>query len=115
MTTSASSIDGIQETHDRFRRLDGAYEASMKAHPPVSCTRHQGRHALYHDPGQRARVAALLDLMETEGIDKFYLSHLNYAGRGNINRKDDVILKTTRWAMDLLFRPLLGLYAARTA
>ena len=24
-------------------------------------------------------------------------------GRGNINRKDDVILKTTRWAMDLLF------------
>ena len=36
-------------------------------------------------------------------MDKFYLSHLNYAGRGNINRKDDVILKTTRWAMDLLF------------
>jgi radical SAM protein with 4Fe4S-binding SPASM domain len=45
----------------------------------------------------------LLNLMEAEGIDKFYLSHLNYAGRGNINRKDDVILKTTRWAMDLLF------------
>jgi radical SAM protein with 4Fe4S-binding SPASM domain len=45
----------------------------------------------------------LLNLMEAEGIDKFYLSHLNYAGRGNINRKDDVILKTTRWAMDMLF------------
>ena len=29
--------------------------------------------------------------MEDEGIDKFYLSHLNYAGRGNINRKDDVV------------------------
>ena len=28
---------------------------------------------------------------------------LNYAGRGNINRKVDVILKTTRWAIDLLF------------
>jgi len=48
-------------------------------------------------------LPALLKLMEDEGVDKFYLSHLNYAGRGNINRKDDVILKTTRWAMDLLF------------
>jgi radical SAM protein with 4Fe4S-binding SPASM domain len=48
-------------------------------------------------------LPALLKLMEDEGIDKFYFSHLNYAGRGNINRKDDAVLQTTRWAMDLLF------------
>ncbi len=41
--------------------------------------------------------------MEDEALDKFYLSHLNYAGRGNNNRKDDVVHQTTRQAMDLLF------------
>jgi Fe-coproporphyrin III synthase len=45
----------------------------------------------------------MLDLMEDEGVDKFYLSHLNYAGRGNKNRKDDAHTDITRAAMDLLF------------
>jgi len=36
-------------------------------------------------------------------VDKFYLSHLNYAGRGNKNRGDDAQHETTRRAMDLLF------------
>ncbi len=48
-------------------------------------------------------LPALLDLMEAERIDKFYLSHLNYGGRGNINRKTDAMFQTTRRAMDLLF------------
>ena len=96
------SIDGLRETHDRFRRLEGAFDASMRA--IRLC--HQGikvgmRFTMTQDNARE--LPELLDLMEQEGIDKFYLSHLNYAGRGNINRKDDVILKTTRWAMDLLF------------
>ena len=90
------SIDGIRETHDRFRRLDGAYEASMQA---IRLCHARGikvgmRFTMTQDNAHE--LPELLDLMESEGIDKFYLSHLNYAGRGNINRKDDVILKTTR-------------------
>jgi radical SAM protein with 4Fe4S-binding SPASM domain len=45
----------------------------------------------------------LLEIMDQERIDKFYLSHLNYAGRGNKNRKDDIVHQMTRKAMDLLF------------
>jgi radical SAM protein with 4Fe4S-binding SPASM domain len=41
--------------------------------------------------------------MEAERVDKFYLSHLNYGGRGNINRKTDAVFQTTRRAMDLIF------------
>ena len=41
--------------------------------------------------------------MDDEDIDKFYLSHLNYAGRGNTNRIDDAEREVTRNAMDLLF------------
>ena len=36
-------------------------------------------------------------------MDKFYLSHLNYAGRGNRHRGDDVVHRITRWAMDTVF------------
>ncbi len=97
------SIDGLKETHDRFRRLAGAYDASMRA---IRLCHEKGikvgmRFTMTQDNAQE--LPALLKLMEDEGIDKFYLSHLNYAGRGNINRKDDVVLKTTRQAMDLLF------------
>jgi Fe-coproporphyrin III synthase len=41
--------------------------------------------------------------MEAEDIDKFYLSHLVYAGRGNRYREDDAWHATTRRAMDLVF------------
>ena len=47
-----------------------------------------------------AELPALLDLVEREGFHKFYLSHLVYAGRGNMNRGDDAMRQTTRDAMD---------------
>jgi heme d1 biosynthesis radical SAM protein NirJ len=97
------SIDGLRETHDRFRRLPGAFDASLKG---IRLCRDAGikvgmRFTMTRD--NAAELPSLLQLMDDEGIDKFYFSHLNYAGRGNVNRKDDVMLKTTRWAMDLLF------------
>jgi heme d1 biosynthesis radical SAM protein NirJ len=97
------SIDGIRDTHDRFRRKAGAFDASMHA---IRLCRDRGikigmRFTLTQDNAHE--LPELLALMETEDIDKFYLSHLNYAGRGNINRKDDVVLQTTRQAMDLMF------------
>lgn len=49
----------------------------------------------------------LLQLMDDNNIDKFYLSHLNYGGRGNKNRKDDAHFNMTRAAMDLAVRDLL--------
>jgi heme d1 biosynthesis radical SAM protein NirJ len=97
------SLDGIRETHDRFRRKAGAFDAALNG---VRLCREAGAKV-----GIRFTLAqenahdfpALLELMETESIDKFYLSHLNYAGRGNKNRKDDAHFRTTRAAMDLLF------------
>lgn len=97
------SIDGIGETHDKFRQLDGAFDASMRA---VRLCQENGikvglRFTLTQDNAEE--LPELLKIVDDEGIDKFYLSHLNYAGRGNRNRKDDVVHQLTRWAMDLLF------------
>ncbi|MDP3844367.1 MAG: heme d1 biosynthesis radical SAM protein NirJ [Oxalobacteraceae bacterium] len=97
------SLDGLRETHDIFRRKQGAFDASLHG---VKLCRDAGikigvRFTLTQDNAKD--LPALLKLVDDEGIDKFYLSHLNYAGRGNKNRGHDAFLETTRNAMDLLF------------
>lgn len=97
------SLDGIGATHDKFRRLDGAFDRSLAA------VRHL--HARGVKVGLRFTMTAmnahdlpaLLQLMQTEAVDKFYFSHLNYAGRGNIHRARDAQFAATREALDLLF------------
>lgn len=97
------SLDGIAETHDRFRRQVGAFDASLNG---IRLCRERGvkigiRYTMTEDNAHD--LPRLLELLDTEQIDKFYFSHLNYAGRGNRNRKDDAHHRTTRQAMDLLF------------
>jgi len=97
------SIDGMRETHDAFRRSEGSFDASLRG---VRLCRERGikvglRFTLTQDnvndfPG-------MLQLMDDEDVDKFYLSHLNYGGRGNRNRKDDAVHAMTRRVMDTLF------------
>jgi heme d1 biosynthesis radical SAM protein NirJ len=97
------SLDGIAQTHDTFRRMSGAFDRSM--HGIRLCKARDIkvgiRFTLTQDNAHD--LPALLQLLEDEELDKFYLSHLNYAGRGNRNRKTDAFHRTTRQAMDLLF------------
>jgi len=97
------SLDGIAETHDRFRRQAGAFAASLNG---IRLCQEHGikvgiRYTMTEDNAHD--LLLLLGLLEQERIDKLYFSHLNYAGRGNRNRKDDAHHRTTRRAMDLLF------------
>jgi heme d1 biosynthesis radical SAM protein NirJ len=97
------SLDGLQATHDRFRRKQGAFGKSLAA---LRLCRDLGvkvgvRFTLTQD--NAADLPGLLDLVEDEHIDRFYLSHLNYAGRGNVNRKRDAHFRVTREALELLF------------
>ncbi len=97
------SLDGLAATHDRFRRKAGAFDAALHG---IRLCRDAGakvgvRFTLTAD--NAADFPRLLDLIDDERIDKFYLSHLNYAGRGNKNRRDDAHFRTTRSALDLLF------------
>ena len=97
------SIDGLCDTHDRFRRMEGAFDLALRG---VRLCRNAGikvglRFTLTED--NAAELPDLLRLMDDEDVDKFYLSHLNYAGRGNRNRRSDARHAVTRRAMDLLF------------
>lgn len=101
------SLDGIRGTHDKFRRLEGAFERSLAG---IRLCRDYGkngglkvgvRFTMTQDNAHD--LPGLLKLVEDEGIDRFYFSHLNYAGRGNVNRKHDAHHQMTRQAMELLF------------
>ncbi len=90
------SIDGLRDTHDEFRQMKGAFDQSMHA---VRLCRERGikvglRFTLTRN--NAGELPDLLDLMESEDVSKFYLSHLNYSGRGNKNRRRRG-LRATPW------------------
>jgi len=98
------SLDGIKDTHDQFRRVKGSFDDALRG---VHLCLDKGikvgiRFTLTQDNAMD--FPALLQLMDDNDIDKFYLSHLNYGGRGNRNRKDDAHFEMTRDAMDLMFQ-----------
>jgi len=97
------SLDGIKQTHDEFRRVKGSFDEAMHG---IKLCLERGikvglRFTLTQDNYQD--FPALLALMDDLNIDKFYLSHLNYGGRGNKNRRDDAHFERTRQAMELMF------------
>jgi heme d1 biosynthesis radical SAM protein NirJ len=97
------SIDGMRDTHDRFRQKAGAFDASLRA---IRLCRAAGiKVGMRFTPTQdnAHELPQILRLMDEEGVDKLYVSHLNYGGRGNRNRRSDVVHQATRRLMDLLF------------
>lgn len=97
------SLDGIGDTHDNFRRKAGSFADSLAG---IRLCRQYGikagiRFTLTQENAKD--FPAMLQLMDDEDIDKFYLSHLNYGGRGNRNRKEDAEFLLTRQIMDTLF------------
>jgi heme d1 biosynthesis radical SAM protein NirJ len=96
------SIDGIGETNDWFRGVDGAFDDALRG---VRALKKRGvkvglRFCLTE--GTHHHLPDLLKLCDDEGVDKFYLSHLVYSGRGDKNRGEDAHHQRTRHALDLL-------------
>jgi heme d1 biosynthesis radical SAM protein NirJ len=96
------SLDGIGDVHDRFRGMAGSFDASLAAvrRLKLRSVKIGLRFTMTMDNAQN--LEPLLDLAEAEDVDKIYLSHLVYAGRGNKNRGDDAHWDITRHAMDAL-------------
>ncbi len=106
------SLDGIGSVHDAFRGKAGSFDASLKG--VRMCLDEDIKVGLRFTMtmDNHVQLDDLLDLAEREGVDKFYLSHLNYAGRGNKNRGDDAALEITRSKMEALFERAWG-YVSR--
>ncbi len=96
------SLDGIGQMNDWFRGVEGAFDAALAG---VRACKAKGvkvglRYTITEDNAHM--LPAMMDLCDREGVDKFYLSHLVYAGRGDKNRGEDTERVRTRAAMDQL-------------
>jgi len=96
------SLDGIGAMNDWFRGVDGAFADALAG---VQACKARGvkvglRFTITKDNAHM--LPAMLDLCDGEGVDKFYLSHLVYAGRGDKHRGEDAEHARTRAAMDTL-------------
>lgn len=97
------SIDGLEEFHDQFRRQKGSFKTSMHA---IKLCKDAGikvgmRLCLTRENFKD--LPAMLNLMEQNRVDKFYLSHLNYSGRGKRSAENDAMFKMTKDAMEMLY------------
>ena len=96
------SLDGIGSTNDWFRGREGAFaEALAGVRACVARGIKVGlRFTMTRD--NEAELPRILDLCAEEGVQKFYLSHLVYAGRGDKHRGEDTGRARSRAAIALL-------------
>ncbi len=96
------SIDGIEEVHDRFRGLEGAYRKSLDAIALIQ--RHGGNAGIRFTITNETKESfyAIFELAEEIGVDKIYISHLVYSGRGLDNLKIDISKEERREFVDFI-------------
>ncbi|NOX15362.1 MAG: radical SAM protein [Epsilonproteobacteria bacterium] len=84
------SIDGIEEVHDEFRGLKGAYKKSLDAIELIQ--KHGGNAGIRFTITNETKESfySIFELAENIGVDKIYISHLVYSGRGLDNLKIDI-------------------------
>ncbi|MBF0214098.1 MAG: heme d1 biosynthesis radical SAM protein NirJ [Magnetococcales bacterium] len=97
------SLDGLEANHDRMRGMQGAFRRSVEG---IGHCRDQGVKAGIRFTPTRDNAGdlpGLFALMDHEGVDRFYLSHWNSAGRGKVSRGENADLLATRRVMEWLF------------
>lgn len=84
------SIDGSEETHDRFRGLKGSFKLSMDAIKLLVA--HSDRVGIRFTLTTQTLedLPFIFELAQTHNIPKVYISHLVYSGRGLENRLMDI-------------------------
>lgn len=96
------SIDGVREVNDVFRGVDGAYDRAIAG---IRNCRAVGQRVGLRFTINKANynyISDILDLLETEDIDRVCFYHLGYSGRGQTIIDDDLTHEETRHAVDLI-------------
>jgi len=96
------SLDGLEETHDRFRGKKGAFAAAIDG---IRNCRDAGikvgiRFTI--NKNNQAEVPKMFDLLRRENIARMCFYHLVYAGRASRLRREDLTHAETRKVVDLI-------------
>ncbi len=106
------SLDGLWDVHDKFRGKKGAFQESLNA--IRLCKKHGIKVGIRFCLTQytASDFDNLLRFVEEENIDKFYMSHLNYSGRGKVLSAMDAHHQMSRNTVEKLFEYALENYEA---
>lgn len=96
------SIDGIEEIHDHFRGQVGSYKKSIDAIKLIQ--NHGGNAGIRFTLTKETQSSfyKMFDLCEELNVDKLYISHLVYSGRGLDNLKIDITKEQRREYVDFI-------------
>ena len=96
------SMDGLQEVHDRFRGVKGAFDKAMEA---VENCKAEGLKVGLRFTINRLNareIPGIFDLVEEHWIPRICFYHLVYAGRGSKLREQDLSHEETRHWVDYI-------------
>ncbi|KCZ71515.1 putative heme d1 biosynthesis radical SAM protein NirJ1 [Candidatus Methanoperedens nitroreducens] len=104
------SLDGMRETNDRFRGMDGAFDAALQG--MRNCIEEGIKVGLRFTINRKnvRDVPAIFDLLEEEKIPRVCFYHLVYAGRGSGLVKEDLSHEESRKTLDLIMERTKALH-----
>ena len=96
------SLDGLEETHDKFRGLKGAFKKAMQG--IKNCQAAGIKVGLRFTINKRNvhEIPGIFDLLEKMDIPRACFYHLVYSGRGSEIAKEDLNHQETRDTLDLI-------------
>lgn len=104
------SLDGMERTHDRFRRREGAWQRALEG---LENCRAEGIRTGLRITLTRHNfdeIPELLDLFEKREIPRICFYHLVYTGLGAELIDDDLSHEQTREVMELIFSKTIELH-----
>ena len=107
------SLDGVGVINDRFRGVNGAYEAALEGIRNCKAVGQRVSLRMTLTKSNYKEIDAIFDLVEKESIDRVCFYHLAYSGRGSALRDEDLSHSETRGVLDLIFDRTLDLYKRR--
>ncbi len=96
------SLDGLEETHDKFRGVKGSFKKVMAA--IENCQQVGIKVGLRFTINKRnvKDIPGIFDLLEEKNIPRACFYHLVYSGRGSEIAKEDLSHEETRKVLDLI-------------
>ena len=103
------SLDGLRETNDRFRGVEGAFEKALEG--IRACKRAGIKVGLRYTITKHniSDLSGVFDLLEAEDIPRVCFYHLVYSGRAAA--EDDLALRQTRDVVNLIIDRTVDLHA----
>lgn len=96
------SIDGCEATHDEFRGEQGSFAAALAGIRAAKAAGNRTGVRFTLNNLNKKELPDVLELIEREGIDRFCMYHLVYAGRGSDMKQYDLSHEEKRGVARLL-------------